>query len=118
MKRFRSGASIAWAFGVSALLCVACGGKETAEVTPQAKAPPATTVTSEMQARLVLADQVDGTKDGVVARCAGCMLGMDGSADHALAVGDFQMHFCSDVCRGQFAEDVQKSVMAMSVPEG
>ena len=123
MNRFRTGASVTWACGLIALLGVACGGNETAEDTPPATTPEATTpqatmVTSEMQARLALADQVDGTKDGVVARCAGCMLGMDGSADHALQVGDFQMRFCSDVCRGLFAEDVQKSVMAMTVPEG
>ena len=118
MKRSRTKVSVTWVCGLTALLGVACGGNETAEDTAQATPPPATTVTSEMQARLVLADQVDGTKDGVVARCAGCMLGMDGSADHALQVGDFQMQFCSDVCRGLFAEDVQKSVMAMTVPEG
>jgi hypothetical protein len=97
------------------LVCVvgaACNRTESG-----ADAGKATTVSTEMQARLAMADEVDGTKDSIVERCAGCRLGMQGSAEHPLQVGDFEMHFCSADCRTRFAEDVEKSVLAMTTPE-
>lgn len=74
-------------------------------------------VTPEMQAKLVMADQVDGSVDHVVARCAGCRLGMNGVAEHTLQVGDYEMHFCSEGCRARFAANVQESVVSMTAPE-
>lgn len=69
-------------------------------------------------AKLTAADALDGTVDGVVSRCAGCSLGMDGSDKHALTVGAHKMHFCSDHCRSTFAKDVTKGILALSVPSG
>lgn len=71
----------------------------------------------EMDARLLLADRHDGSEDKVVARCGGCALHMDGSAAHALTVGDYQMHFCSDFCQKTFADKPEESVLALAVPE-
>jgi len=69
-------------------------------------------------AMLAKADLVDGTEDHVVHRCAGCRLGMDGDEKNALAVGDYQMHFCSAGCRDRYAQDVTAKTLALVIPEG
>ncbi len=108
---------------VLALALVACGGARTsydepaeaepAEATPAA--PAGNTEPSEaMLAALAVADRADGDEDQVVGNCAGCGLAMEGSDEHALHVGDYAMHFCSDSCRGKFSEDVEASLVALS----
>lgn len=103
-------------------VAVGCGGQEgetahqaegaeshAAETTPAGDA----TVQAEMMTILAAADAVDGTEDKVVAKCAGCKLGMDGSADHALNVEQYEMHFCGADCKSRFEENTEQSVMAM-----
>jgi hypothetical protein len=74
-------------------------------------------VTPEMQAVLVRADLADGTEDHIVAKCPGCGLAMEGSADHASNVGEYALHFCSDGCQERFEEDVAESLLALAEPE-
>ena len=62
-----------------------------------------------LEAVLAAADHVDGEDDKVVKRCAGCKLGMDGSEEHALAVADYTLHFCSADCKQAFAEDAEQA---------
>lgn len=74
-------------------------------------------MTPELEAVLVKADLVDGTEDKVVARCPGCDFGMEGSAEHAVHAGDYELHFCSEKCKDAFSEDLAGSLMAMAFPE-
>ncbi len=69
--------------------------------------------TPEIVAVLAVADGVDGTEDHTVAKCAGCALGMDGKAEHAMQVGDYEMHFCSKSCQGYFEEKGESAILAM-----
>jgi len=71
----------------------------------------------EAATMLAAADKVDGTEDKVVSKCGGCALGMDGSHDHALKVGDYEMHFCSEYCQKVFEKDTEGSVMGLTIPE-
>ena len=83
----------------------------------EAKSHAAKAVSTAANAQLALADQVDGTEDKVVHNCAGCKLAMAGKADHALQVGDYAMHFCTEPCKEGFAEDVEKSLLALEFPQ-
>jgi hypothetical protein len=74
-------------------------------------------MTPELEAVLAKADLVDGTEDKVVARCPGCGLGMDGSAEHAAHAGDYALHFCTEQCKDAFSTDLAGSLMAMALPE-
>lgn len=68
-------------------------------------------------AKLALADMADGAADKVVTLCAGCALGMEGSAEHAADVHGYVMHFCSDGCRKPFAEDPDAAILALVIDE-
>lgn len=69
------------------------------------------------QAVLAQADRFDGRADHVVTRCAGCALHMDGHAEHALEVGDYSLQFCSNSCKDAFAKDLERSIVALEVPD-
>lgn len=69
------------------------------------------------QAVLAQADRFDGQADHVVSRCAGCALHMDGRAEHALEVNDYSLHFCSNSCKADFSKDLERSIVALEVPE-
>jgi YHS domain-containing protein len=56
-------------------------------------------------ARLEAADAADGVKDHVVAKCAVCGLGMDGTAEHVSRYGGYELRFCSRECRETFDHD-------------
>ena len=105
------------------LLCLAVagcgGGGETAEAEPVADAPPPPTPVEELtlEARLALADAADGATDEVVHRCAACKLGMDGSAEHTVAYGGYEMHFCSEGCAERFQQNPEETIFALSFPE-
>ncbi len=108
---------------LAALTCGACNQKPAASSTPApaeaAKAPEdavAVTVTTQMTDVLLKADKVDGTEDKTVSKCASCDLGMDGSKEHALKVGEFTLLFCSDDCKQEFSKDLEKSVVAIKIP--
>lgn len=92
---------------IGACLMVGCESKSNQE----------TAITSEqVKAQLAKADAFDGTVDKVVHRCAPCGLGMDGSAEHALEMEGYTMHFCSAGCLEGYSKDPKKSVMSMTVP--
>jgi len=71
---------------------------------------------AELENRLAAADLVDGTADRTVERCPGCGLAMPGTSEHALAVGDYSLHFCSEGCKERFSQDLEGSLMALAVP--
>ena len=86
---------------------------------PEASAPdvsPEVAVTPEMAEALAKADALDGQGDKIVSLCASCALGMDGSNEHSLHVGEYTMHFCADDCKQAFSEDISKSVLSMKPP--
>lgn len=66
---------------------------------------------------LVHADEADGTVDHVISKCASCQLHMDGKAEFAMQAGDYEMHFCSEKCKGAFAEDMHASLQKLPMPE-
>ena len=79
-------------------------------------ASPTVEVTEEMAVILAKADEVDGSADKTVSKCAVCSLGMDGSSENALAVGEYTLHFCSADCKSDFAQDTAQSVLAIKLP--
>lgn len=90
------------------LFLLACGAAEEAPAeAPAAEAPAAEAPAKEAEATNALqqADAMDGTEDKVVHKCAGCSLGMDGSAEHAVTVDGYELHFCSDSCKADFEKD-------------
>jgi YHS domain-containing protein len=70
-----------------------------------------------VSAKLALADMADGTADQVVKLCAGCALGMEGSAEHAVEAHGYVMHFCSDGCKTPFAEDPDAAILALVIDQ-
>jgi L-aminopeptidase/D-esterase-like protein len=74
-------------------------------------------MTPDLEVKLAAADLLDGAEDKVVARCPGCGLAMDGSAEHAAHAGDYALHFCTAECKDAFSEDLAGSLMAMALPE-
>jgi hypothetical protein len=108
---------------LAGLACGACNQKPAATPAPApaeaAEAPEnavVITVTSQMSDVLAKADKVDGTEDKTVSKCASCNLGMDGSKEHALKVGEFTLLFCGDDCKQEFSKDLEKSVVAIKIP--
>lgn len=61
--------------------------------------------TEEMLAALRGADRVDGAEDRIVSRCPGCGLAMEGTAEHTLEIGDYELHFCSATCQEHFEKN-------------
>jgi len=68
-------------------------------------------------AKLAAADLLDGSEDQTVHKCSGCALNMDGNAEHAIKVGDYAMHFCSEFCTSGFAENTAEKITNLPVPE-
>ncbi|MFQ5599649.1 MAG: hypothetical protein ACE5G2_03755 [Candidatus Krumholzibacteriia bacterium] len=105
-----------WILAVIAILAMlGCSREEPAEseetVTGEA------TISADVASILARADQLDGTADKVLSKCAGCGFAMDGSPEHAVKVGEYEMHLCSEKCKASFAEDASKSVLALEIPE-
>ena len=73
-------------------------------------------ISPEAVAILAQADLADGEEDHVVEKCAGCNLGMDGKAENAFQVGDYEMHFCSDTCSRRFKENTEASILNLPQP--
>jgi hypothetical protein len=91
------------------------GCSPTGDDTAPAKTPGSPS--ADALAVLAKADAVDGTTDKVVSKCVTCALGMDGSADHAVTVGNYKLHLCSDACKKKFDTDSEKALLALKVPE-
>lgn len=99
--------------------CGQQGGPSPAASQPEASvsdAPAEFAATPEMVEVLAKADALDGQSDKTVSLCASCVLGMDGSKEHQLHVGEYTMCFCADHCKQAFSEDISKSVLAMKLP--
>jgi len=100
-----------WILG--AALLAGCGGQ--APPPEEAAAAPAEiAITPALQAKLSGADLMDGTEDKVVSRCTGCGLAMDGSDEYSVAVGDYELHFCSESCRDNVTDE---AILALVIPE-
>ena len=98
-----------------------CAGGEQAEDAAHGEAgggaePAVIEISEEAAAILARADLADGTEDHVVRKCASCNLAMDGSPDHALQVGEYEMHFCTSTCSRRFKEATEASILAMAQP--
>lgn len=115
---------------VAAFVFAGCGSNEsgdtsadathaeaTHEESPAAETSAAVSLNDVELAILAHADQLDGTADHVVAKCASCKLHMDGKAEHALQAGEYEMHFCSESCKGGFAEDMHASLQKLQMLE-
>jgi len=104
------------------LALIGCSGSEQpAPAEPlqeETAAATETTLTPEaIEAALASFDRIDGTEDKVVSRCPGCGLAMPGSAEHAMHVADYELHFCSDTCKTGFSENTEELIMALKLPE-
>lgn len=100
----------------TALLLTGCGETES---TPPAEASPETSEVSlspEMEAKLKLADQLDGSEDHVIGKCYVCSLGMDGKSELTVEVDGYTANLCSDACRKHFADNWQTVVANTDVP--
>ena len=112
-----------WILGLGLLCCVAvvgCGGGSEPAETELAAEPASPVAAAEeltIEARLALADAADGETDQVVHRCAACKLGMEGSADHAVQFGDYEMHFCSEECAHGFEANPEEAILALVFAE-
>lgn len=89
------------------------GGEYTAEAEPAALANGALEAGPAIIALLAEADRLDGEEDKVVSKCTGCGLAMEGSSEFVLDVDDYSMHFCSDTCKDNVAENLEEAVMAL-----
>ncbi|MCK6455368.1 MAG: hypothetical protein L6Q92_02380 [Phycisphaerae bacterium] len=105
-----SGRSVMRAGFAGLLFCAAVAGCKSGS------APPSDSDRSAVKAMLAKADAFDGATDSVVSKCASCALGMDGKAEHTLAVEGVTMRFCSDDCLKSFGKDTTQSVLAMKIP--
>ena len=98
-------------------VAVGCGSQESdtpqADASHEAESGGDAVAQNAMMMILASADNADGTEDKVVSKCAGCKLGMDGSADYALTVEGYEMHFCGADCKSHFADDTKTAVMAL-----
>lgn len=65
---------------------------------------------------LAKADEFDGTVDKVVSKCSSCSFTMNGNAEHAVSAHGYTLQFCSDDCKTGFEKDVDKSILALTVP--
>ncbi len=79
-------------------------------------APAEFAATPEMAEVLAKADALDGQDDKTVSLCASCALGMDGSKEHPLHVGEYTMYLCEDDCKQAFSEYISKSVVGVKLP--
>ncbi len=108
---------------LSAALVGGCADKQKSAETPKpeaSKAEPAKAETAKAEGlKIVLAkaDEFDGAADKIVSKCSSCGLGMDGKAEHAVSAHGYTLHFCSDDCKTGFSEDLDKSLLALKVPD-
>lgn len=94
-----------------ALSLAACR-RDAARDAADAPKPAASLTPEQLDAVLATADAADGTVDHVVSKCAGCRLGMDGRADHAVSAHGYQLHFCSDDCKARSSKDIDATITA------
>ncbi len=66
---------------------------------------------------LAKADALDGTKDMIVTKCVSCGLTMDGNAEYAAQLGEYELHFCNEECLTKFNENPVETLTTMELPE-
>jgi len=103
-------------FLLAALLLTGC-----AESQPQVSVETAIEVaetdsSASLQARLELADRLDGSEDHTVGKCYVCALGMNGKPDLTVEVEGYKAHLCSEHCRNHFAANWQSIVAETEIP--
>ena len=125
---YRSKVSLALAL-LCSLALIGCGGAtsdhadaEVAEVAEVAEkvenvAPDALEVTPELAVILAAADGADGETDHVVSQCTNCALAMEGVAEHATTVGDYELYFCSEGCLKDFSSKSEQRLLALNQVE-
>ena len=103
-------------------LTLACGTNDgaspvgsAAQVPAVQETPVAYTVASNPKATegLATADAADGVEDKVARKCAGCALGMDGDAAHAISVDGTTLHLCSSMCKEYYVKDVEGNLAGL-----
>ena len=100
-------------------LMFACSGstdtktKAAAPATAAPKSESSTVDSAQLSEALKVADAADGVEDKVAHKCAGCALGMDGSADHAVEVDGYTLHLCSSMCKTYFSKDISGNVVQL-----
>ena len=82
---------------------------------PSGSEPAAQQTNPAMTEKLAAADAVDGKKDKVVSKCAGCALMMNGKSDTTLEFEGYTMLFCKDACHDRFEADPEKEILALRV---
>lgn len=100
----------------AALLLSGCG-----EPQPQVSVEPAvevaeTSSSASLQAKLELADRLDGSEDHTVGKCYVCALGMNGMPDLTVEIEGYKAHLCSASCREYFAANWQSIVAKTEIP--
>ena len=68
-------------------------------------------VADHLNARLAVADVLEGAEDKVISNCNSCQLVMKGKGELAAQVNDFATHFCSKGCRTRFQEDAANMIV-------
>ena len=68
-------------------------------------------VADHLNARLAVADALDGAEDKVISNCYSCQLGMKGKRELAAQANDFAAHFRSNGCRTRFQEDAANMIV-------
>jgi hypothetical protein len=89
---------------------LACGAQaDDAKPAPVPAADPA-----KVQAGLKKADLADGTEDKTVHKCAGCALGMGGSATHAIDKDGYTLHMCSAMCKASYEKNLDANLAGLA----
>ena len=52
--------------------------------------------------------------DKTVHKCAGCALGMDGSADNPIEKDGYTLHMCSSMCKANYEKNLDKNLAALA----
>jgi hypothetical protein len=88
------------------VLLAGCGG---ADASAPAAAPAKTAAAVDPKvpdpACLAHADEADGAADHVVHKCANCGLAMDGKAEFTSQIEGYELHSCSDSCKGMLEKN-------------
>jgi hypothetical protein len=83
---------------------LACGAQAEKAKTAPAVDP------AKVQAGLKKGDLADGSEDKIVHLCAGCALGMDGSADNPIEKDGYTLHMCSAMCKANYEKNLDQNL--------
>ena len=103
-------------FVLAALLLTGCAESQPQISVENAAEPAETSNSAALQARLELADRLDGSEDHTVGKCYVCALGMNGKPDLTVEVEGYNALLCSEHCRNHFAANWQSIVAETEIP--